>query len=183
MRIRHCNRCGKSYQSKSREWWVYRCPECSEASHRENYIRPRSCTVCGQVFDGTPAAKYCPSCRADKKRERDAGSRGRKTRALGSTDICVRCGESYTVTGPNQKRCPACAEAGAKEAKKQHAKGYRQAHKEQIAAYAAAMRQDSKVCVVCGAVFGGRGPAVTCSEACAKEQLRRRKRRAREKKR
>ena len=31
-------------------------------------------------------------------------------RTIGSSDLCVRCGKEYIVTGPRQKYCPGCAQ-------------------------------------------------------------------------
>lgn len=181
MRFKRCKKCGKNFENTRRG--AYLCLECSAASRKEHYIKNRTCLVCGGAFPGPPAARYCPSCRDDHLRELQSKcKRANTTRPIGSKDICIRCGAQYIVTGSSQKWCKSCAAEGRKEAQHAYARAYRAAHKAHIAAYAAAMRVDNKSCVICGRAFGGRGPAVTCSDACAREQLHRRRMKARLKK-
>lgn len=173
MRIRCCKRCSKAFETERRS--VYVCPECSSTSHRDTIIRDRTCLICGAVFQSTPNAKYCPTCRVEKQRENNVkNKRNGVARPIGSEDICIRCGSRYIVTGSAQKWCKACSAEGHKEVQRAYHSAYRTSHKEQIAAYAALMRENIKYCVVCGKVFGGRGPSVTCSDECAAIQLQRR---------
>jgi len=84
-----------------------------------NYrLKPIICTTCGINFIGGPTAKYCPTCRADRIRQRDRERHQRKLtgriRHIGSTDICTICGNEYTVNAGPQKHCPACQIAEAK---------------------------------------------------------------------
>lgn len=180
MRTKKCHRCDEPFSPEGRNWQAHLCLACAQAARKENYIKSRRCIVCGATFIGTPRSKYCSTCRRDVQREQKSRNKRRgSARALGSTDICLRCGNQYTVTGSQQKWCRTCSETARAEAQKAYAQRYRDTHREQIAAHARACRANSKVCVVCGAVFDGRGPAVTCSEECAHAQLLRRKRASR----
>lgn len=181
MRIRVCKRCEKHFEVEGRT--VNYCPECSETVRREGYIKPRKCKICGVVFQGNPRAEYCAACLPEHRRQMNAKRRRVGTsRPIGSEDICLNCGQRYTVTSGTQKWCKDCAPACRRDANLACWARWRGAHKEAIAAHAREMRADIKACVVCGAAFGGRGPSVTCSDACAGEQLRRRKRANRKRK-
>ena len=178
MRIRHCKKCGITFATDRRK--VYLCPACSSVAFREHYIKDRICIVCKKTFPGNPSSKYCPACLVDHKREMNRKfKRTGMGRPIGSEDICISCGSKYIVTGSKQKWCKACAASAAKAARRAYDRKYRESNREYIDSYYAAMRVDSKACVVCGRPFGGRGPTVTCSDACAKEQLRIRQKRAR----
>ena len=75
-------------------------------------LKPKTCTICQNEIIGGPMAKYCPACRAERIRQRDREKHQRKLagtiRKLGSIDLCVICGEKYTVNNGTQKYCPAC---------------------------------------------------------------------------
>lgn len=73
----------------------------------------KKCVICGIEIIGQPLTKYCSKCRAEKIKENDRKKYQRKitgtARKLGTTDICVVCGEEYTVNAGRQKYCGKCA--------------------------------------------------------------------------
>ena len=72
-------------------------------------IYDRVCRTCGRSFKGGPRAWYCPDCREERRKERNAKYRkGKPKRPLGSKDICQNCGNEYTVESGLQKYCPDC---------------------------------------------------------------------------
>lgn len=72
-------------------------------------IYDRICRTCGKSFKGGPRAWYCPDCREERQKEREAKyRRGEPKRHLGSIDKCLICGKEYTVESGLQKYCPDC---------------------------------------------------------------------------
>lgn len=117
-----CRICGKSYDGKADSSTV--CPECA-AEARKTTIRSRVCRECGQTFQGGPRAWYCPECRAERKKEQKhryqtAGA----VRPIGSTDVCARCGQEYTVSNGLQKYCPDCADEAIRAVVAAHKREY-----------------------------------------------------------
>lgn len=169
MRLKRCKRCGKEFQAEAT--WIYLCPDCAAAAKRENVVRPRVCRACGEEFPGGPRAWYCPECRAERRRVRDLEYKrsGKPARAIGSIDICVRCGGTYTVASGRQMYCPNCAETAVREKVRPQKRDYWREHKDQYADRKREAAKNSKVCVVCGKSFSGRGSSVTCSDACAEQ--------------
>lgn len=168
MRRRACRKCGKEYQTDRPG--TYLCPTCSEASRKAAPIRDRVCQECGVTFRGGPRAWYCPTCRTERRREADRRhKKNGATRPIGSTGRCERCGAEYTVNGSRQRYCKDCADIAVKEAIKPHKQKYNAANRERMAEYKRIMRQNRKICAVCGRVFDADTVTVTCSEACAKE--------------
>lgn len=167
MRRKRCNRCGREFQAG--KTWNYLCPDCAAEAKRETVVRPRTCRQCGAVFLGGPRAWYCPSCREERTRARDREYKSTRTpgRPLGSIDICVRCGKEYVVNSGRQMYCPDCAKTAVREKERLRKMVYWEEHRDEYAARKREAAKDSKVCVVCGKPFSGRGPSVTCSEACA----------------
>lgn len=166
MRLRNCKKCGKPYET-DRPDTIF-CPACSEAYYKSAPIRDRVCRQCGVTFSGGPRAWYCPTCRAERRRE--AGKRNKKTgtaRPLGSTDICKRCGKEYIVEGGRQMYCKDCAEIAVKEKVREHKREYNAENRDALNDHKREVRVDRKVCVICGAVFDADTPTVTCSDACA----------------
>lgn len=74
----------------------------------------KTCSTCKIEFMGGTRAIFCPSCRAERIRQRDREKHQRQRagtlRKIGSTDLCDKCGRTYTVTGGYQKFCPVCSE-------------------------------------------------------------------------
>lgn len=166
---RKCLACGVTFEGKSGQTL---CASCAAASRAGSVVRQRICRECGAAFDGGPRAWYCPRCRADRRREQRAAARKRKaaghTRKLGSRDICTVCGGEYTVSGSNQRYCPACAPAAVRAIDRQQTRQWAadnvdyQQRKQQ--------RKDStaeRKCVICGAMFTPKNKAVTCSADCS----------------
>lgn len=169
MRLKRCNRCGKEFLAKKE--WNYLCPECAMTVKRESVVRIRTCKQCGVEFSGGPRAWYCPECRKEHKRiqDREYKRAGKTSRPIGSTDLCKRCGAPYTVNSGNQMYCPDCREAAIRETVRSHKVEYSRNHQAETHARRAERCRESKVCVVCGKTFGGRGQTITCSDDCARK--------------
>lgn len=173
MRLRNCKRCGKLYETDRPG--TYLCPACSAEAKKKTVIRNRVCRQCGVSFPGGPRAWYCPSCRAERRREADKRhKRTGSARLLGSTDTCQRCGKEYIVESGLQKYCKECAVAAVGETVRAHKRAYNADNREALNAHKQAMRQDRKVCVICGKVFDADTATVTCSSACADALKKRR---------
>lgn len=170
MRLRNCKRCGKPYET-DRPGTIF-CPACSAAYYKSAPIRDRVCRQCGATFPGGPRAWYCPSCREERRREADRRhKRNGTSRPIGSTDTCKRCGKEYIVEGGRQLYCKDCGEIAVKDTVRAHKRDYNAANRDAINAHKREIRQDRKVCVICGSVFDADTPTVTCSSYCA-EKLR-----------
>ena len=96
-------------------------------------VKTRTCRQCGASFDGGPRAWYCPTCRAERKREATARYRGKGRKAdrpIGSTDKCVVCGTEYVVKCARQKYCPGCAYEAVRAVDRPASRAWNQAHKD-----------------------------------------------------
>jgi len=75
-------------------------------------LKHKICIICSIEFLGGSLAKYCPSCRAERIRERDRERHQRKLagqiRHIGSIDLCQVCGSEYIVNAGPQKYCEPC---------------------------------------------------------------------------
>lgn len=134
--------------------------------------RAMICPDCGVEFVGHIKSYRCRECQQAANRKKDIEAKKRKaagtTRALGSTDLCQRCGSPYTVEGGLQKYCPNCAADADRE---HHAKRMREiyeARPELRKARAARRTAEPTVrtCAVCGCKFVSKPFALTCSEEC-----------------
>lgn len=71
------------------------------------------CPDCGMEAQVYSKSYRCPECQAAANARANAEFKKRKaagkTRPIGSTDICQRCGQLYTVESGLQKYCDACA--------------------------------------------------------------------------
>lgn len=103
---------------------------------KDSSLRQRVCRACGRSFLGGPRAWYCPQCRLERRKKQSAAYKARKragdVRELGSTDSCAICGAPYTVTGPNQRYCPACAPDAVKAVDSAQGMAYYVEHKDVI---------------------------------------------------
>lgn len=165
MRLIKCKRCGAEILASGEQAY---CAECRSIVKSESVIRDRVCVDCGITYPGMPSSKLCPSCSTERARERErAYKKNGAVRKIGSTDICVICGEEYTVTSGLQKYCPDCAKEAyrAKSAKRKHDGWVNNPTEQQERRRT--LKKDRKVCVVCGKLFDI-PIRVTCSEECAK---------------
>ena len=166
MRTKTCRLCGLTFESAKSEA-VY-CPACSPKARAATVIRQRTCKQCGASFPGGPRAWYCPDCRLERRRAADARSkRDGAARPIGSTDLCAICGAEYTVDGPLQKYCKACAEDAVKATVSAHKRIYNAEHQEHLDAIARERKEGIKPCKICGKPIISTQPTVTCSPECA----------------
>ncbi len=120
-----CHKCGSIFDTES--YTAILCPHCSRQARENSTLRTCICRECGTEFEGGPRAWYCPECRLERKRESlRCFRKNGPARPLGTTDICVRCGKQYIVTGWRQKYCPDCSADGTKEAVRPHKRRYQQ---------------------------------------------------------
>lgn len=168
MRLKKCIVCGKLFQARPDQ---AKCEDCIAAA-RATTLRPRVCRQCGVTFDGGPRAWYCPDCRVERQRIRNAARR--KTgarRTLGSIDKCVVCGKEYVVEAGLQKYCKDCAPAAIRAVDREQSKkwnrenGYYEARRAQG-------RNGIKICVICGGVIPPGSNSVTCSPECHQQRIR-----------
>lgn len=137
----------------------------------------RFCPDCGRLYRAHIKNKRCPVCQAaaDKlhalecRRRMAAG----KSRSIGSTDLCVVCGNPYTVKSGKQMYCPSCAEQATRERIREHKRAYYHDHytRDKLDAKNAKRRKDwrseIRQCLVCGKPFNPDTPRqVCCSMDC-----------------
>ena len=88
----------------------------------------KTCPTCGVTFTGPIKSRWCPDCQRERNlaHDREAKRRRRegKTRAIGSTDTCARCGRPYTVKSGLQRYCPDCAPIATAENIRAHKRAY-----------------------------------------------------------
>lgn len=170
-RIRRCKRCGKEFPAPS-ETERTLCDGCRKIAKQESVIRDRTCTVCGAVFPGGPRAKYCPSCKIEKRRE--TNRRHKKTgtaRKLGSIQRCERCGAEYILDAGTQRYCKSCSAEAIREnrrpKKREYQKDYDPDH-----AKRRGLKEGVRLCAICGEPIprarAEAGCVITCSDACDK---------------
>lgn len=136
----------------------------------------RVCRACGITFSGGPRAWYCPSCREERRRERERLHKQKgSNRPLGSTDYCVACGKPYIVNGGLQKYCPKCAPKEVAKIDRKQSLEYYGKNKEQInpKRYAErAMDLSELTCAVCGKKFSGHKNQKVCGEKCREKYIK-----------
>lgn len=166
MRLIKCKRCGAEIIATGKEQCY--CDACRAAIKAESVIRDRVCVECGCTFAGGPRAKYCPDCRMERRRKADIVYHSRESaRKLGSTDLCARCGQEYIVRSGRQRYCPECSDEAVRDNINKHKRDYFHDHAEEYVERKRNLKQDRKVCVVCGKLFNA-PVRVTCSDECAK---------------
>ena len=139
-----------------------------------------TCETCGRSFRGGPRARFCPLCRAERRREQDAAFKCRKregkVRELGSSDVCVLCGQTYIVTGGNQRYCPVCAPDAVAAVDRLQGLDYYDDRKDEINPARnkerRAARRDLHQCVMCGTYFQGLRGDGCCSPSCRTDKKR-----------
>lgn len=131
-------------------------------------IYDRICRACGRDFQGGPRSWYCPNCRKERKKERDAKCRKEPPkRKLGSTDICKNCGEEYIVVSGLQMYCKECQPIMHAELDRRQSLAYYHTNKEESNPKRnAARRVPMRKCAVCGQLFEPSSQQKTCSVEC-----------------
>ena len=175
MRTRYCKRCGAQFQSDKPDTCL--CPVCRKNAKQDSVVRSRVCRLCGKTFPGGPRAWYCPECREIRRKE--SAARCAKTgtiRPLGSIDRCEICGGEYIVNSARQRYCKDCAAEAIRQNVIPHKAEYAKENMTRLKEQQKELRKDRTVCLICGAVFTASTATVTCSDACAAElrKLRRR---------
>lgn len=122
-----------------------------------------TCPDCGAVVEVPIKSKRCRPCQDEANRRADRACKERrrlgKTRPIGSTDLCARCGKPYTVNGSLQRYCPICAPIATSENDRAASRAWNKAHYSTPEAHDArnAGRRrpvpDPKVCPICGTTF------------------------------
>lgn len=146
-------------------------------------LAPRTCIVCGATFLGGPSAKYCPDCRAARRRETDrqykARKRAGKSIILGQTvGRCEKCGNEFIYSSGAQKYCRGCSKEAIREKDREHGRGWlKRAVEKHGRQYAddrnAERRVDRQTCVDCDAELEpGRGSNKIYCSACERLRLR-----------
>lgn len=144
-------------------------------------LATRTCRQCGTEFKGGPRAWYCPSCRAERRREQGMLSKRRErkgqTRKVGGTDKCEVCGKDYIVNSARQRYCPDCAPERIREVDREQSRGWLQraidAHGEEyLSGHLKRKREayrreneNKRICPMCGGIVPF-GEKKFCSEQC-----------------
>lgn len=161
-----CQVCGKSFNGA---WDAHYCEECADKIKRD-VIRLRTCQDCGKKFYGGPRARRCPECREAARIETDRRHRKEGTkRPIGSTDVCLRCGEEYTVKSGRQKYCPSCSRDAVLEWQRERKKEYNDRSGRNLKRQAV-RRAQKRICPYCLREFSSASSSPCCSEYCRVEQ-------------
>lgn len=170
--VRKCRICGKLLLSDDKKTL---CPDCVAAQKKEN-VRTCTCRECRSEFLGGPRAIYCPRCRAERQAKQAAECAKRrkagKAREIGSTDLCLICGEPYIINGGLQKYCKACAKEAIKANDRK--RGLEYYYEVGANSRRKDLREQSapqKYCLFCGKEFVQKGAKRYCSEDCRKAAL------------
>lgn len=140
-------------------------------------VKDRTCRQCGALFQGGPRAWYCPSCRAERKKEatRRYKKKEHPDRPIGSVDKCVICGKEYTVNSARQKYCPDCAHEAVRVIDRQQSIRWNQENRDTYYAGRNEKRRAKRFCVICGAPITAKTVTITCENpACKLERKRQR---------
>lgn len=165
MRLKKCLKCGKLFSTAKYEQAL--CDDCVAAA-KSTTIRPRTCCECGTTFDGGPSARYCPSCRAIRKKENAKRYRQNgPARRLGSIDHCIVCGKEYVVKSGLQHYCPDCAEEAVRQLDREASKRWNAENNFYEQRYQQP-RRGQKICVICGKPVPPGTARITCSDECDK---------------
>lgn len=166
-------RCGKDFDGVKAQRL---CPDCRAAAQNAARMIKHTCKTCGTEFVGAPRASYCPDCRRERQRVAEAKCRAAKragtVRAIGSTDICKRCGQPYTVSGGLQQYCPVCGLLVLAEKSAPVKRLWAARHRTENSTYKKDLATNGTICVICGKPFTTTSSVNTCSPSCTKEQKR-----------
>lgn len=180
MRTKKCVACGKVFATNRTE--QTKCDDCLSAA-RSTTLRTRTCRTCGTTFLGGPRARYCPVCRAERRKAQEKKYQTVGfSRHLGDIDNCVICGGEYVIRSGLQKYCPDCAPGAIREIDCAQANRWNAEH-DYCARRREKPRSGIKICAVCGKEMTPGTPTVTCSQACAAAHRKAAQRRADEKRR
>lgn len=139
------------------------------------------CPDCGREAQVYTKSYRCPDCQREANARANAEFKQRKaagkTRPIGSTDLCQRCGKPYSVEAGPQRYCKDCAEIALKEHYREKGIEYyhekydgNQSEKEQRNQKRRLPRYEEIHCRICGKLFiPETRHAVYCSKKCAKE--------------
>ncbi len=191
---RVCLICGAELPKRKSKYCSEQCgKKAIKMRAQENYKQVRGrqgvfrfgiiCMDCGRAYDGTIKTKRCPACQeeADKRHYAEFLARARMgaQRKIGSTDLCQRCGQPYTVEGSAQRYCKACAPIAMKENISEHKKKYRleyygnPEHAQEKREAKRVKKGQIETCPICGKQFESRYGAKYCSDECRREWARR----------
>lgn len=141
-------------------------------------IQTRVCKECRLEFEGGPRAYYCPTCRAERTRERDRlhkqklRSGGADIRKLGSIDTCERCSKPYTVEGGLQRFCPECQPIHALAYDRETSLPFYHANKDRInPPRKIKRRKRGNTCSWCKNEFDPINGSTTCSTECKRQLI------------
>lgn len=190
--MRTCVYCGKPLTGQQEQYcsdaclWADKYRETREVNKKlgrkrtsHNVPVDRVCADCGAHFLAYPRAIRCEACRIEASKRANRESKARqaagKSRALGSTDLCQRCGKPYIVNNGRQTMCPACAIERKNEMslQKYHEKsmeeGYRDARNGRRREVTKLAKQERmRTCPTCGKLFvPTKAHRSYCSDACA----------------
>lgn len=167
--IRKCKGCGVEFTPRSGDQFL--CEECAKKVLSDSVHRRVKCRICGRYFDGYVRSYYCPECRAEVERERNAKfKREGAKRKLGSIDYCEKCGKEYVVNSGLQRYCPDCREAAVKEniSRSKTDWYFNRGGREQHIESRERLKKKANVCPICGKTYTPRKSSRNyCSEECA----------------
>lgn len=173
MRKKICKNCGKEFLTETGKHFAYMCPECRLQIKRDSVYRERICVICGEHFLGYPASRFCPDCKAERKKEQKRRyNTSKPSRHIGSVDTCQECGKEYIVNSGLQKYCPECSGKMASEKERARKRKYAEENKDIFRVRKKDTNGKRYVCAICGKEFQKTTARVTCSEECEKELLR-----------
>lgn len=186
---RLCIICGKALPPRRTR---YCSPECArEGANRlareVTSKRPKStpwrtiiCPDCGREVRVHIKSKRCPECQAEADRRHNLECQQRrrlgKTRPIGSTDICQRCGKPYTVWSGLQKYCEECREEACREVDHAMSRDWNRRARATDPTYAQRTAEgkrrpapEPRQCAVCGKTFTPSSlRVICCSPECTK---------------
>ena len=192
MTDRRCVICGNPLPPRHTRYCGPNCARIGEnaraRARRDCPPRPKplhwiTCPDCGREVYVHVKCIRCPDCQRAADSRHDAEHKRRKAsghvRAIGSTDLCERCGKPYTVAGGLQRYCPDCAPIVSAEHRRAASRRWNKAHYTTSEGKAAknvprrAKPPYINTCVICGKPFSATDiRQVCCSPDCDRQRLR-----------
>lgn len=166
---RFCEVCGKILPSNRTKYCSDSCAGLAVNVKRKTISKRTGkaqqkeivCPDCGKTAWVSYKSVRCKECQAEARKLQNLESHQRgiegKTRKIGSTAICEKCGKEYIVRGASQKYCVSCSALAAAE----NAREGQQKRRKPV-------EETEITCRICGKVFtstAGKKP-VYCSEEC-----------------